>query len=53
MMQINNGLGIFYVIYSYIVLSCKICIIYRKWLYINNIPPPIFLYIYKICIDKN
>ena len=41
-MQINNGLGIFYVIYSYIVLSCKIRIVYRKWLYINNIPPLYF-----------
>lgn len=45
MMQINNGLGIFYVIFSYIVLSCNICIIHLKRLYIDNIPPIFYVYV--------
>ena len=50
MMQINNGLGIFYVKSSYIVLTCKICIICHNWLYINNTPPFFCVYVKYVLI---
>lgn len=48
MMQINNGLGIFYVIFSYIGLLCKICIRCVKWMYINNMPP----FVLYVCVKN-